>query len=424
MGGCKSITSPEMVIPKELPTKGSSSLPTINGISADLSSFTFKKSHKDANTITDISIDKEALTKFAEELSLTLSSEYIAVFGVVDSTGHVFNYSYAQLNFDEDLLFDFNGAKELFIYALGDAENGVQKIAFAWIPNATEAKETFSEWVFPRYRGKVVYPNFDDPKNKNSYDVNCEWVQSVPDGYVYFGDGIGDAKYFAPTYDYECYFDNLGGGDNSSTPINNNNTGGGGTVTNWDDIFGDDEADRVHIFEIRRVPCPGNPIKFPRIAAQSGSGIAGGRFGNTRDGGTQFHGGLDILNEFNSPIFAPAKGTVVSTGFDSDLGNYVTLQFLHSDGSYYTMQFGHLQASDNMLNGSIVKAGDVIGVQGNSGNLADAIDKGYCESHSHIITRKRTTSSWNIESFSLTNPEAILTTKFNSSGTPTGETDC
>lgn len=82
-----------------------------------MSSFTFKKSHKDVNTIANSGIDREALTKFAEELTITLSSEYIAVFGAIDSTGQVFNYSYAKLNFDEELLFDFSGDKELFIYA-------------------------------------------------------------------------------------------------------------------------------------------------------------------------------------------------------------------------------------------------------------------------------------------------------------------
>lgn len=416
-GGCDSLTTPEITSQIELQSQGSSSLPTINGVVPDFSFLTFKKSKKDSDTFTSV-IDKDQLLNFAKELEAALSYDFVAVFGNLDSTGQVFNYSYARLNFDNDLLLGYTGEKELFFYTVGDEENGIQKIAFAWIPNLDEAKQTFFNWVLPRYKGYTVYPNFEDEKrNKFGNDIDCEWVQTVPGGYIYYFEYDQTAKYFSPSYEYQCTDDIYNGGGSSGE-----STGGGGSTTyNWD--LSSNDYSIIYVIDMKRIPCPGNPIKYPRIAPQTNSGIQGGREGMTRSNNTQYHSGLDILNPYNSPIFSPFDGQIVSTGYDSNLGNYVTMQFSIS-GSTYTIQFGHLQESDSFLNGKYVKAGDIIGSQGNSGNLEDAINKGYCASHTHIITRKKMTASWNISTYTVINPETILTTKYNTNGTPVNSTDC
>ena len=46
-------------------------------------------------------------------------------------------------------------------------------------------------------------------------------------------------------------------------------------------------------------PCSGDPVPNPEIAPQTNSGINGGRYGNTRSGGSQFHGGLDLKSKFD-----------------------------------------------------------------------------------------------------------------------------
>lgn len=51
------------------------------------------------------------------------------------------------------------------------------------------------------------------------------------------------------------------------------------------------------------------------------------------------------------------------------------------------MSFCHLK-SDDRVSGENVKAGQIIGYQGDSGNLSSAIKKGLCSSHVHIGVRE------------------------------------
>ena len=63
-------------------------------------------------------------------------------------------------------------------------------------------------------------------------------------------------------------------------------------------------------------PCVGNPLKNPRIAPQSNSGIEGGRFGFARtnpDGSPKEHSALDIKVNFGEPIYSLSNGTIINT---------------------------------------------------------------------------------------------------------------
>ena len=174
------------------------------------------------------------------------------------------------------------------------------------------------------------------------------------------------------------------------------------------------------------VPCVGNPVKNPRIAEQNKTGINGGRKGNTRSSGTQFHSGLDVKNDRGNPWFSPFSGNIEAFGYNEDLGHYVTIRFQKND-VYHTMQFGHLQENSWPPNGSSINAGDVIGIQGLSGNLRNAIRTGATDDiHSHIIVRKRTGPGWNTgaDYGDPLNPEEFLTTKFDTNGNPVSGTDC
>lgn len=177
-------------------------------------------------------------------------------------------------------------------------------------------------------------------------------------------------------------------------------------------------------------PCAGNPVKNPRIAAQLGaSGINGGRWGTTRFTGLSTtadknHNAIDIKVPNGSAIFSPFDGTVDGRNYQKDLGYYITIRFL-KDNVYYLIRFAHLKKESMPLLNSTVTAGQVIGVQGDSGNLANAIIKNYAVSHTHITTLKRTGTGWSHKNdYVSVNPENLLKTKFNSDGSVKSTTDC
>jgi murein DD-endopeptidase MepM/ murein hydrolase activator NlpD len=88
-------------------------------------------------------------------------------------------------------------------------------------------------------------------------------------------------------------------------------------------------------------------------------------FGNRQSPWTtdrEFHSGLDIRAERNTPIQAPAAGTVVHAGAAQDYGTAIVLD--HGQG--IRTLYGHLQKV-NVQNGQRVERGAVIGYTGNTG---------------------------------------------------------
>jgi hypothetical protein len=136
-------------------------------------------------------------------------------------------------------------------------------------------------------------------------------------------------------------------------------------------------------------PCQGDPIKNPTVAAQTDSGLDGGRFGCTRNGGgcegqpnKKKHGGLDVLNPYGAPVFAMFDGTATAVEKFYDEAGWIVYQTAVVDGESISIQYFHLQEPDR-ITGS-VSAGDIVGYQGDSGNLEGAIEGNYCESHVHV----------------------------------------
>jgi len=144
-------------------------------------------------------------------------------------------------------------------------------------------------------------------------------------------------------------------------------------------------------------PCPGNPVPNPEIAPQKGaSGIKGAMFGCTRfdsdkicEGvkGSQDHNGIDLKSAFGDPIYAMYDGTAsLVTQFNKEgkvdgAGYYVEISS-NINGENVKILYFHLQESNRKK--GFVKAGDIIGFQGDSGNLKRSIIKGEAESHLHI----------------------------------------
>ena len=88
-----------------------------------------------------------------------------------------------------------------------------------------------------------------------------------------------------------------------------------------------------------------------------------GRRYNPFDGTTSdWHGGLDIGDDYGAPIYATASGYVEQSGWYGGYGRYVRLS--HDYG--YQTCYGHM-SSINVSVGEYVKKGEVIGYVGSSG---------------------------------------------------------
>lgn len=76
------------------------------------------------------------------------------------------------------------------------------------------------------------------------------------------------------------------------------------------------------------------------------------------------HGGIDYGTPEGTPLFAVTDGVVEPTGYDAPgFGNYVKIRTKDGEELYY----GHM-SQKALSGGSRVKAGDLIGYSGNSGN--------------------------------------------------------
>lgn len=76
-----------------------------------------------------------------------------------------------------------------------------------------------------------------------------------------------------------------------------------------------------------------------------------------------FHNGLDLAAGFGTPIYAACDGVVMSAGPNGGLGNCVIIN--HGNG--YVTMYGHMSQCIAHA-GQAVKAGDVIGLAGSTGN--------------------------------------------------------
>jgi hypothetical protein len=90
----------------------------------------------------------------------------------------------------------------------------------------------------------------------------------------------------------------------------------------------------------------------------------GSVWGDARDGGKRSHEGVDIFAARRTPAVAAADGTVVGVREGGIGGKTV---WLRPEGKNYTLYYAHLD-EQLVREGQQVKAGDVIGLVGNTGN--------------------------------------------------------
>jgi hypothetical protein len=142
-------------------------------------------------------------------------------------------------------------------------------------------------------------------------------------------------------------------------------------------------------------PCLGDPVSNPEIAPQKNSKIPGGLHNTCarRDQnrtcygkiGYRLHDGVDIKNEFGDPIYAMHDGNAIIKYEKNGAGHYVAVTSI-INGEKVILTYFHLQETG--LKSGTVNAGDIIGYQGDSGNLEIAIKKGYAMSHVHVKAKK------------------------------------
>jgi len=269
---------------------------------------------------------------------------------------------------------------------------------------------------------------------------------------------VGDNCYCGTDPDFPCtppynevytdsYCEYTGGDDNNPTP------GGGDPDSNPDDIDAVKPEQKCPDGQVKNKdgicvekPCENDPVKNPEIAPQKGpSGVGGALYGNssstggcTRYGGNHCstprnkkHDGIDIKNAIGSPIHAMYSGFIYSTGYSNDYGYYATIQS-SVNGKTVLVTFAHMQVDNRITQGSPgsevvkVKAGDIIGYQGDTGNIKGAIKKGAVEPHVHIEVREHDGSnSWSFKNnFNLTNPKDYLSTTIDDNGITQNNSNC
>jgi hypothetical protein len=152
-------------------------------------------------------------------------------------------------------------------------------------------------------------------------------------------------------------------------------------------------------FSNNKKPCVGDPVPNPEIAPQKNSGIQGGMHDTCARKnrkaickgvkGRKLHNGVDLKNPYGAPIYAiydgvATKHTQYKNGKITGAGYYSVIES-KINGQNVRMVYFHLQ-EDNRITGA-VKAGDIIGYQGDSGNLKNGILQGHAISHVHIKTQ-------------------------------------
>ena len=149
-------------------------------------------------------------------------------------------------------------------------------------------------------------------------------------------------------------------------------------------------------------PCVGDPLAIVEIAPQLGpSGIQGAlhntcaRYNEkyTCKGvrGRKKHDGVDLKNPYGAPIFASYDGIAkedkqLNDNGELDGAGYYVGVTSRVNGKKIRLVYFHLQ-KDRRTSGT-VKAGDIIGYQGVSGNLKSAIEDKNTTSHVHVKARE------------------------------------
>jgi murein DD-endopeptidase MepM/ murein hydrolase activator NlpD len=130
-----------------------------------------------------------------------------------------------------------------------------------------------------------------------------------------------------------------------------------------------------------------NPVKYPVLRTARLASVRSAMFGMVRNNGTRAHQGVDLAIGINHRIYAVEDGTVVQVRNQGDHGISLTIRMETSNPNLNGLFafYSHLNRVDVKV-GDKVKAGQIIGLTGNTGNARDmtTIEKG---AHLHFEIR-------------------------------------
>lgn len=260
-------------------------------------------------------------------------------------------------------------------------------------------------------------------------------VENNNQGLDPFNDGGSDYPddYSIPEWDYGDGYPPGGGGGTPSPPCPEGKI----KNTNGDCACPEGKVEDVNGSCVDK-PCDNDPVPNPKIAPQKGSsGTKGALQGCTRYGGscsgednrTKQHAGIDLKSEYGDPIYAMYSGFIYTTKYDPSGAGYYTRIQSTINGETFLVEYFHLQEDNRILQTSnpltYVNAGDIIGYQGDSGNLKGAIKKKTVESHVHIEVRVHDGSSqWGYGNFDIVDPRDYLSTSIDDDGVSQTNTNC
>lgn len=100
-------------------------------------------------------------------------------------------------------------------------------------------------------------------------------------------------------------------------------------------------------------------------------------FGDPRDGGARSHEGQDMLAPKGTPIVSPTEAVVTAVGDGESSGKYVYTAIPGGE----SMRYMHLDSIASIKRGDKLKAGDLIGTVGDTGNAPDGVYHLHFELH-------------------------------------------
>jgi len=110
------------------------------------------------------------------------------------------------------------------------------------------------------------------------------------------------------------------------------------------------------------------PVKYPILRTAGLASVRGATFGMVRNNGTRPHQGVDLAINLNHRIYAVENGTVVSTNRQEVHGQTLVIQLeTNNELNGLFAFYSHLNRVDVKV-GDKVKAGQIVGLTGNTGN--------------------------------------------------------
>ena len=170
-------------------------------------------------------------------------------------------------------------------------------------------------------------------------------------------------------------------------------------------------------------PCLGDPCYYPTLARQRVSGISGARFGKVRNGGTRQHNGLDLKMTEGSDLFAMYDSYIYDIREDDvgGWGRYIICLTTHRGKRIFIM-YAHIRKAKVRV-GEFVKAGDLIAISGDTGNVDEAVEQGYTSLHLHLEVREMKPGV-PFRNCKALDPEDFLGSELNKNGRPISKRPC